>query len=131
VRIQGRWHNFLALPPAEAERGVAVMHLADNASPLVCHRFALILRFIAQRRTGSLRTEPRPKDQRLTKLMPKGLPQNVVGRCRIGRSGEALATVDMAALRVRAEFARSHIFDHTLTQRADSVSLAHGELLPE
>jgi hypothetical protein len=32
---------------------------------------------------------------------------------------------------VRAELARSHIFDHTLTQRTDTVGLAHGELLPE
>ena len=60
---------------------------------------------------------------------------HLVGRCRIGRAfepgGEPLATVDVAALRVRVEFARSHIFDHTLTQRTDSVSLAHGELHPE
>ena len=37
----------------------------------------------------------------------------------------------IAALGVRVELARSHIFDHTLTQRADSVSLAHGELHSE
>jgi|SRR5215472_10278652 len=27
---------------------------------------------------------------------------------------------------VRVELARSHVFDHTLTQRTDSVSFAHG-----
>jgi hypothetical protein len=32
---------------------------------------------------------------------------------------------------VWVELARSHVFDHMLTQRTDSVSLAHGELLPE
>jgi hypothetical protein len=58
-----------------------------------------------------------------------------VGRCRIGRTlqpgSEPLATMDVAALRVRVELARSHIFDHTLTQRTDDVSLAHGELHSE
>jgi len=39
--------------------------------------------------------------------------------------------VDVAALGVRIELARSHVFDHTLTQRTDIVSIAHGELLPE
>jgi hypothetical protein len=29
------------------------------------------------------------------------------------------------------ELARNHIFDHTLTQRTDTVGLAHGELHPE
>src|SRR3954464_8799343 len=60
---------------------------------------------------------------------------HLVGRCRIGRAfepgGEPLATIDVAALRVRVELARRHIFDHTLTQRTDSVGLAHGELHPE
>src|SRR4029077_3669363 len=60
---------------------------------------------------------------------------HLVGRCRSGRAfepgGEPLATVDVAALRVRVELARSHIFDHTLTQRTDRVGLAHGELHPE
>jgi hypothetical protein len=32
---------------------------------------------------------------------------------------------------VRVELARSHVFDHTLTQRTDGVSIAHGELLPD
>jgi hypothetical protein len=32
---------------------------------------------------------------------------------------------------VCGELARSHIFDHTLTQRTDSVGLAHGELHSE
>jgi hypothetical protein len=32
---------------------------------------------------------------------------------------------------VWVELARNHVFDHMLTQRTDSVSLAHGELLPE
>jgi hypothetical protein len=60
---------------------------------------------------------------------------HLVGRSRVGRTlqpgGEPLATMDVTALRVRVELARSHIFDHTLTQRADSVSLAHGELHSE
>src|SRR6185312_15695984 len=60
---------------------------------------------------------------------------HLVGRCRIGRTlqpgGEPLATMDVAALRVWVELARSHIFDHTLTQRTDLVSLAHGELHSE
>ena len=34
-------------------------------------------------------------------------------------------------LRVRVELARSHVFDHTLTQRTDRVGLAHRALLPE
>jgi hypothetical protein len=34
--------------------------------------------------------------------------------------------LDVAALRVRVELARSHIFDHTLTQRTDDIGLAHG-----
>jgi hypothetical protein len=34
--------------------------------------------------------------------------------------------VDVAALSVWVELARSHVFDHMLTQRTDSVSLAHG-----
>jgi hypothetical protein len=34
--------------------------------------------------------------------------------------------VDVAALIVWVELARSHVFDHMLTQRTDSVSLAHG-----
>ena len=60
---------------------------------------------------------------------------HLVRRCRIGRGfepgGEPLATGDVAALRERAKLACSHIFDHTLTQRTDDVSLAHGELLPD
>src|ERR1700756_4504169 len=60
---------------------------------------------------------------------------DLVGGCRIGRTlqpnSEPLATVNVAALRVLVELARCHVFDHTLTQRTDSVSLAHGELLPE
>src|SRR5215468_4143222 len=60
---------------------------------------------------------------------------HLVGHRRIGRAfepgGEPLATVNVATLRVRVELARSHIFDHTLTQRTDSVSLAHGELHSE
>ena len=58
----------------------------------------------------------------------------VGGRC-IGRTfepgGEPLATIDMAALRVRVELARGHVFDHTLEQRTDRVGLAHRALLPE
>jgi hypothetical protein len=60
---------------------------------------------------------------------------HLVGRCRIGRAlepgGEPLETINVAALRVRVELARSHIFDHTLTQRTDGVGLAHGELRSE
>src|SRR5262249_13813506 len=55
---------------------------------------------------------------------------HLVGRCRIGRSfeqgGEPLVALDVAALRARIELARGHVFDHTLTQRTDTVSLAHG-----
>src|SRR5450755_2556999 len=58
-----------------------------------------------------------------------------VGRCRVGRAfepgGEPLAALDVAALRVWVELARSHVLDHTLTQRTDRGSLAHGELHPE
>src|ERR1700730_5148166 len=53
-----------------------------------------------------------------------------VGRCRIGRAfkpgSETLATVNVAALRVRGELARSHVLDHALTQRTDSGSVARG-----
>jgi hypothetical protein len=60
---------------------------------------------------------------------------HLVGCCRIGRAfepgGEPLATVNVAALRVWVELARSHILEHTLTQRTGSVSPAHGELHPE
>src|SRR4051812_38080493 len=49
---------------------------------------------------------------------------HLVGRCRIGRAfepgSETLATVNVAALRVRGELARSHVLDHALTQRTDS-----------
>jgi hypothetical protein len=54
---------------------------------------------------------------------------HLVGRCRVGRAfepgGEPLSAIDVAALRVRVELARSHVFDHTLTQQTDSVGLAH------
>jgi hypothetical protein len=60
---------------------------------------------------------------------------HLVGRCGIGRAlepgGEPLTALDVAALRVRIELARSHVFDHTLTQRTDGVGLAHEELHPE
>jgi hypothetical protein len=60
---------------------------------------------------------------------------HLFGGRRVGRSfepgGEPLTAVDVAALRVRVELARSHVFDHTLTQRTDSVGLAHRALLPE
>src|SRR5208337_319164 len=59
---------------------------------------------------------------------------HLVGRRRIGRAfepgGEPLAAIDVAALRVRVELARRHVFDHSLTQRTDSVGLAHGVLHP-
>jgi len=32
-----------------------------------------------------------------------------------------LAAADMASLRARTELARIHVFDHTLTQRGDSL----------
>jgi hypothetical protein len=58
----------------------------------------------------------------------------LIGRCCIGRAfepgGEPLAAMDVVALPVRGELARSQIFDHTLTQRTDRVSLVHGELHP-
>ena len=60
---------------------------------------------------------------------------HLVGRRRVGRAfepgGEPLAAGDVAALCVRVELACSHVFDHSLTQRTDSVGLAHGELHPE
>jgi len=60
---------------------------------------------------------------------------HLVGRRRIGQTlepgGKPLAALDVAALRVRIELARSHVFDHTLTQRTDGVGLAHEELHPE
>src|SRR5271155_1915087 len=55
---------------------------------------------------------------------------HLVGRCRIGRafepSGEPLAALDVAALRMWVELARSHVLDHALTQWTDSGSVAHG-----
>ncbi len=36
-----------------------------------------------------------------------------------------------ASARMRGELARSHVFDHTLTQRTDTVSLTHGEFHSE
>src|SRR5260370_31905872 len=50
------------------------------------------------------------------------------GRCGVGfgLGGEPLAGLDVAALRVWVELARSHVLDHALTQRTDSGSVAHG-----
>jgi len=42
---------------------------------------------------------------------------------------EALAAIDVAALRMVPELARSHVIDHALTQRTDSGIGTHGELL--
>ena len=60
---------------------------------------------------------------------------HLIGRRRVGRAfepnGKPLAAINVAALRVRGEIACSHIFEHTLTQRTDTVGLAHGELHPE
>ena len=60
---------------------------------------------------------------------------HILGCCRIRRAleprGEPFAAGDVAALRVRVELARNHIFEHTLTQRTDGVGLAHGELHSE
>jgi hypothetical protein len=75
----------------------------------------------------------------LSSIFPERLKlphrRGIVGCCRIGRAfepgGEPLATVNVAALRVWVELARSHILEHTLTQRTGSVSPAHGELHPE
>jgi hypothetical protein len=39
--------------------------------------------------------------------------------------------MDAAALGVRIALARSHVFDHTLTQRTDGAGLAHEDLHPE
>jgi hypothetical protein len=50
---------------------------------------------------------------------------------RLSQAAEPLAAINVAALRVRVELARSHVFDHTLTQRTDGVGLAHRALLPE
>src|SRR5436190_6750814 len=59
-------------------------------------------------------------------------PADVLERRRLGRSlqkrREPLATADVASLRARTELARIHIFDHTLTQRGDSLG-CHGQLL--
>ena len=50
--------------------------------------------------------------------------------------GERPAAIDVAALRVRVELARSHVFDHTLTQSAprpsaDGAALSGGRGLGE
>ena len=59
-------------------------------------------------------------------------PADVVGRRRVGgplqKRGESLAAVNVAALGVRAELARGHVFDHALAQRADGVR-THRQLL--
>src|SRR5271166_1143630 len=51
---------------------------------------------------------------------------HLVGRRCIGRAfepgGEPLAAINVAALRVRVERARSHVFDHTLTQRTKATA---------
>src|SRR5215472_13278838 len=56
-------------------------------------------------------------------------PHLVGCRC-IGRTlqpgGEPLAARNVAALSVRVELACSHVLDHALTQRTDSVRVAHG-----
>src|ERR1700751_1697590 len=58
---------------------------------------------------------------------------HLVGRRCIGRTpqpgGEPLAARNVAALSVRVELACSHVLDHALTQRSDSV--AHREFRPE
>ena len=50
---------------------------------------------------------------------------DVLERGRPGRSlqkrRKPLAAADMASLRARTELARIHVFDHTLTQRGDSL----------
>src|SRR5262245_46051078 len=55
---------------------------------------------------------------------------HLVGCCGIRRAfepgGKPLAALDVAALRMGIELARSHVFDHTLTQRTDGIGLAHG-----
>jgi len=59
-------------------------------------------------------------------------PAHVLERGRLGRSlqkcREPLAAADVASLRARAELARIHVFDHTLTQRGDSFG-CHRQLL--
>src|ERR1700730_8238938 len=54
---------------------------------------------------------------------------DLVGRGRVGRAlqirSEPLAAADVASLRVRVEFARAHILDHALAQRADGIG-THG-----
>ena len=61
---------------------------------------------------------------------------HLVGRRCIGRTlepgGEPLAARNVAALSVRVELACSHVLDHALTQRADSlVSLMESSILSE
>ena len=50
-----------------------------------------------------------------------------LGRALEKRS-EPLAAVDVASLGMRTQLARVHIFDHTLTQRGDSLG-CHRQLL--
>ena len=87
----------------------------------------------AQERTSTEVTRETSSYRRLDQVQLK--LAHLVGGCRIGRAfesgGKPLATGNVATLRVRVELARSHVFDHTLTQRTDGVSLAHGELLPD
>ena len=58
---------------------------------------------------------------------------NVVGRRRVGAAleecREALAAIDVAALRMGPELARGHVLDHALTKLTDGGICAHGELL--
>jgi hypothetical protein len=49
-------------------------------------------------------------------------------RGSLQKRSEPLAAADVAPLRARAQLARIHIFDHTLTQRGDSFG-CHGQLL--
>jgi len=59
---------------------------------------------------------------------------NIVGGGRVGRALQELrkapAAVDVAALGMGFEFARCHVLDHALTQRANGASCTHGEYLP-
>src|ERR1700682_1181410 len=59
-------------------------------------------------------------------------PADILRRGGVGRPlekrGEPLAAAHLAPLRSRTELARIHVFDHTLTQRGDSLG-CHGQLL--
>jgi len=51
---------------------------------------------------------------------------------RLSQAANRLQLLDVGCAAMwGVRLARSHIFDHTLTQRTDSIGLAHGELRSE